>query len=452
MIETTLAQIAQIVGGEAFGDPSIRITGPAIVDSRKAQPGSLFVAIAGENVDGRDFVPAAFANGAVATLAAAPVAGPHVLVSDPIAAVGLLAADRLGELRKSTGPDVVAITGSQGKTSVKDLVAKILQDDGPTIAPVGSFNNELGVPLTILGANETTKHLVLEMGARGIGHIAYLCELARPDVAVVLNVGSAHAGEFGGIEQTAQAKGELVEALSPTGTAVLNADDPRVAQMATRTAARILTFGKQGQVRLLGPVQLDDLGQPQFDLEVDGVRYAAKVPQVGAHHAINAAAAVAAVLALGVGAAAAVASLASATAASPMRMERKVRPDGVVVLNDAYNANPESMSAALHALAQIAPDSGVAVLGEMLELGQHSAAAHRQIGELAASLGIKKVIAVGAGASAIAQGAGEVGHAVTDISGAIAWLRASLSPADVVLVKASRGARLERVAEAILAN
>ena len=450
MIATTLAEIARITHGSVHGDETVVIDGPAVVDSRKAKSGSLFVAIAGEHLDGRDFVAAALEAGAVATLAASAVPGPHVLVDDPVAALGLLAADRLQVLRERSDLDVVAITGSQGKTSVKDLVAHILSSDGQTVAPEGSFNNELGVPLTVLRASESTRHLVLEMGARGVGHIAYLCQIAPPDVAVVLNVGSAHAGEFGSIEQTAAAKGEIVEALAASGTAILNADDPRVAEMSKRTSATTATFGRAGSVKVLGQIDLDAAGQPTFELQIGPEIFAAAVPQVGTHHAFNGAAAVATAIALGISPARAIEELATAGAVSPMRMQRHERADGLVILNDAYNANPESMAAALRTLAAIAPGRGVAVLGQMLELGEDSDRAHRQIGELAADLGLQLVVAVGPGAVQIAQGAGQFGVSVADITAAIELLRARLRATDVVLVKASRGVRLERVATALL--
>ncbi|WP_286928190.1 MULTISPECIES: UDP-N-acetylmuramoyl-tripeptide--D-alanyl-D-alanine ligase [Aeromicrobium] len=450
MIRTTLAQVADATHGRVEGDDALAVEGPVVIDSRRVAPGSLFVAIPGERVDGHDFVQTALDAGAVATIATRAVAGPHVIVQDPVEAMGRLAADRLAALRAESSIDVVAVTGSQGKTSVKDLMAHILAAHGATVAPEGSFNNELGVPLTVLRADAGTRHLVLEMGARGIGHIASLCAIAPPDVAVVLNVGTAHAGEFGGLERTAQAKGELVEALGPEGTAVLNADDPRVAAMASRTQGTVLTFGRAGQVRLDGDVVLDESGHPHFRIEVDGTVLDATVPQLGEHHAINAVAAVAATSALGIPAAAAVEALATARAGSPMRMERHETRGGVVVVNDAYNANPESMAAALRALAGLAPGRGTAVLGEMLELGDESSEQHHRIGRLAADLGIARVIAVGAGAAEIARGAGPVGVLVDDVESAVAELSASLSAGDVVLVKASRGARLERIAEALL--
>lgn len=450
MIATTLAELADATSGRVVGDDALVVEGPAVVDSRRVTPGSLFVAVAGEHVDGHDFVDAALAAGAVATLATRAVPGPHVIVEDPVEALGRLAQARLAVLREHGGLDVVAITGSQGKTSVKDLVAHVLATHGPTVAPEGSFNNELGVPLTVLRAGADTRHLVLEMGARGIGHIAHLCRIAPPDVAVALNVGSAHAGEFGSLERTAQAKGEIVEALGEGGTAVLNADDHRVAAMASRTRGRIVTFGRAGDVRLVGDVTLDDAGHPHFTAEVDGTEYDVTVPQLGRHHAMNALATLAIATSVGVPAADAVRALATAGAHSPMRMERHETASGAVVVNDAYNANPESMAAALQALAELAPGRGVAVLGEMLELGEDSDAAHERVGALAASLGLARVVAVGDGAAAIARGAGTIGTAVPDVDAAVETVAASLGAGDVVLVKASRGVRLERVADALL--
>lgn len=450
MIPTTLAEVADATSGRVVGDDTLVVDGPAVVDSRRVTPGSLFVAVPGEHVDGHDFVDGALDAGAAATLATRAVPGPHVIVEDPVDALGRLAAARLAARRASGGLDVVAITGSQGKTSVKDLVAHVLSTHGPTVAPEGSFNNELGVPLTVLRGDASTRHLVLEMGARGIGHIAHLCRIAPPDVAVALNVGSAHAGEFGGLDRTAQAKGEIVEALDEQGVAVLNADDHRVAAMASRTRGRVVTFGRAGDVRLVGDVRLDDAGHPHFTAEIAGQAHEVTVPQLGVHHAMNGLAALAVATSLGVEAADAVAALTTADAHSPMRMERHETASGAVVVNDAYNANPESMSAALQALAALAPGRGIAVLGEMLELGEDSDAAHERVGRLAADLGIARVLAVGDGAAAIARGAGTIGTAVPDVDAAVEIVSASLGAGDVVLVKASRGARLERVADALL--
>ncbi len=445
MIVMTVAEIADVVGGQVHGDALMPVTAPVSLDSRDVQPGGLFAALDGEHVDGHDFAAQALAGGASAVIASRPVDEPCIVVDDVTVALARLATHVLGRL----DPVVVAITGSQGKTSVKDLLAAVLEPSGTTIAPVGSFNNELGVPLTVLRADQETRFLLVEMGARGVGHIASLCRIAPPDVSVVLNVGQAHVGEFGSPDVTAQAKGEIVEALSPDGTAVLNADDARVAAMATRTSARVLTFGKAGEV-VLDDVRLDDHGEALFTLSHAGVSVEAHVPQIGAHHASNAAAAATAALALGVDLPAVAERLDHAQARSPMRMARHVRDDGLVVIDDAYNANPESMAAALHALAGIGGSRTIAVLGEMLELGDGSHDSHVEVGRLAAELGVDRVVAVGDGAAGIAEGAGESGTAVADVDEAVRELSAWLTPADVVLVKASRSVRLERVTEALL--
>lgn len=447
MIGLSLQEIAAVTGGTFHGDPTLVVPGPAFVDSRLVSAGGLFVAVVGEHVDGHDYVGRAVAAGAVAVLASHIVAAPCVVVQDVIAALGKVArviVDRRPDLR------VIGITGSQGKTSVKDLLAHVLAAHGATVASTGSFNNELGVPLTVLRIDAATRFLVVEMGARGIGHIATLCAIAPPTIAVVLNVGVAHLGEFGSPENIARAKGELVEALPSDGTAVLNADDARVAAMATRTSAAVSTFGVAGAV-VPSVVVLDDLGQPHFTLSHGGEQVRTSVPQLGAHHVTNAAAAAAVALAVGMPLADIGAALATATVASPMRMARAVRADGVVVINDAYNANPDSMAAALRALTAVrGAGRTVAVLGEMLELGAASRQSHFDLGELAARLGVSCVVAVGPGAAAIAEGAGERGHRVADVAAAVSFLTPRLAAGDVVLVKASRGERLERVAAALL--
>jgi UDP-N-acetylmuramoyl-tripeptide--D-alanyl-D-alanine ligase len=445
VIVMLLSEIADVVGGQVHGDAQMPVTAAVTIDSRDVQPGGLFAALDGEHVDGHDFAGKALAAGASAVIASRPVDEPCIVVDDVTAALARLATHVLGRL----DPVVIAITGSQGKTSVKDMLAAVLEASGPTIAPVGSFNNELGVPLTVLRADLETRYLVVEMGARGVGHIASLCRIAPPDVAVVLNVGQAHVGEFGSPEVTARAKGEIVEALSPDGTAVLNADDARVAAMAAHTSARVLTFGEAGEV-VLDDVRLDDNGEPLFTLSHAGVNVALHVPQVGAHHASNAAAAATTALAVGLDLPTVAERLNQAGPRSPMRMERHVRDDGLVVIDDAYNANPESMAAALRALAGLGGSRTVAVLGEMLELGDGSNDAHVEIGRLAAELGVDRVLAVGTGAAGIAQGAGARGTAVAGVDEALRELSAWLTPADVVLVKASRGVRLERVTEGLL--
>jgi UDP-N-acetylmuramoyl-tripeptide--D-alanyl-D-alanine ligase len=466
VIPLTLAEVADAVSGRLdAADPATVVTGDVTADSRLAGAGGLFVALPGERADGHDYAAAAVAAGAAAVLAARPVGVSAVVVDDPLAALGRLARAVLDRLPRVT---VVGVTGSSGKTSTKDLLATVLAQAGPTVAPQGSFNNELGVPLTVLRADEGTRFLVAEMGARGLGHIAYLCGIAPPRIGVVLNVGAAHAGEFGGREATARAKGELVEALPADGAAVLNADDPLVAAMADRTRARVVTVGTGGPghdatVRAVD-VALDDAARPAFRLVTPAGEADVRLSLHGAHHVANALAAAAVGLEAGLGPAEVAAALSAATPVSRWRMEVATRADGVTVVNDAYNANPDSVRAALAAVAAMAGSTGSArhgtparrawaVLGEMLELGDESAAEHRAAGEAAAGLGIE-VVAVGTGAHPAAEAAaaaGGAGHAVADPAAAAALLAERLRPGDVVLVKASRGIGLDVLAAQLLA-
>jgi UDP-N-acetylmuramoyl-tripeptide--D-alanyl-D-alanine ligase len=456
LIAMTLGEIAAAVDGVLHdADPATPVTGSVEYDSRRVGAGGLFLALPGEHVDGHDFAAAAVSQGAVAVLATRPVDAPHILVADSITALTALASS----VARRLSAVVVGITGSSGKTSTKDLLATVLQSAGPTIAPAGSANNELGHPHTVLQADDTTRFLVLEMGARGIGHIRHLCEIAPPAIGVVLNIGTAHLGEFGSREVIAQAKGELVEALPPAGTAVLNADDPLVLAMSSRTSAEVVTFGESraADVRA-GDVELDELGRPGFTLHAAGDSAPVQLRFVGAHQVSNALAAAAVALAAGLDVPAVATALSAATPASRWRMELTERPDGVLVINDAYNANPESMRAALKALAGLARSRqarSLAVLGPMAELGDAEQAEHDAIGRLAVRLDLSRVIAVGAAARPIQHGAALEGswngeaEWVPDVEAAIAALRAELRAGDVVLVKASRAASLERVALAI---
>jgi UDP-N-acetylmuramoyl-tripeptide--D-alanyl-D-alanine ligase len=354
----------------------------------------------------------------------------------------------------------VALTGSSGKTSTKDLLAQVLEHAGPTVATEASFNNELGVPLTICRADAATRFLVLEMGARGPGHIAYLCRLAPPSVAVVLNVGAAHAGEFGGKEATARAKRELVEALPADGVAVLNADDPLVAAMASRTAAHVVRTGRCSGVDVRADdVRLDDRGRACFRLSTRAGSAEVALQVVGDHQVDNALAAAAVGLECGLDVAQVAAALSAAEPRSRWRMEVAERPDGLLVVNDAYNANPDSVAAALRALASLGAGRDGrtwAVLGEMRELGAGAEREHAAVGALAAELGVDRVVAVGEGAAAVATGATRARTwdvapvLVADAAEALRLLAAEVRPGDVVLVKASRAAALESVATALL--
>jgi UDP-N-acetylmuramoyl-tripeptide--D-alanyl-D-alanine ligase len=471
VIRLSLAAIAEITGGTLSGaDGAAVVTGPVLIDSRLVEPGALFAAVRGERVDGHDYAAAAVAAGAVAALVERPpdaAAGPGaetgagavpaIVVDDVVAALGRLArgvVDRLPELT------TIGVTGSSGKTSTKDLLAQVTARLGPTVAPVGSFNNEIGHPLTVLRADPGTRYLVLENSARGIGHIAYLTQVAPPDIGVVLNVGSAHIGEFGGRDAIAKAKGELVEALTPDGVAVLNADDPLVHAMAARTKAKIVTFGRAptATVRAIDE-RLDERGRGRFSLLTPEGSALVALLTHGAHAIGNALAAAAVARELGMPPAGIAAALSAATSVSRWRMEVGERADGVTVVNDAYNANPESMRAALDALAHMARGRrSYAVLGGMAELGAVSTEEHEKIGRYAARHGVCGLIAIGETAAPILVGAKRVGSwtgecvQVDDTAAAVAALGERLRPRDVVLIKGSRVAGLERVAAAVLEN
>ena len=478
MVPLTLDELAAVVEGRIDGaGGGVTVTGPAFIDSRQVVPGGLFAAFVGEHADGHEFAAGAVRDGAAAVLASRRVGVPAVVVPDVEAALGRLARHVLERLRtRSGGPDaadplrVVAVTGSQGKTTTKDVLAAVLGAAGPTVATHGSFNNEIGLPLTVLRADPVTRHLVLEMGARGPGHLRALCEVAPPDVSLVLNVGKAHVGEFGSQDAIAAAKGELVDALGGDGVAVLNADDPRVAAMAGRTRGRVLFYGTaaSADVRLVD-VRLDTGGRPGFRLVHGDEDVAVQLQLVGAHQALNAAAAAATAVACGLRLEAAARSLAGVTSLSRWRMEVSERADGVTVVNDAYNANPDSTAAALASLVALGEGRRtrgtartVAVLGEMRELGASSDAEHEAVGRLAVSLGVDRLLVVGTPARPAYDGAraeqqrpgspaGEEPVHVSDVDAATAWLHEHVRPGDVVLVKASRGARLDRVADALLA-
>ncbi|WIM94477.1 UDP-N-acetylmuramoyl-tripeptide--D-alanyl-D-alanine ligase [Actinoplanes oblitus] len=446
MIPLSLEEIATVVAGTVVGDPAVTVTAPAVLDGREAQPGGLFVAFDGERVDGHDFAGQAGRAGAVAVLGSRPTELPTVVVPDAQAAVQALAQHVLGRLRD--GLTVIGVTGSQGKTSTKDQLGAVLASSAPTIATIANRNNELGVPLTILRAGRDTRFLVIEMGARHVDDIAKLTSRYPLDVAVVTSVGKAHLGEFGSREAIAKAKGELVQGLVPGGTAVLNADDRRVAAMRSLTDGPVVTFGYGDADVQIRDLTLDRLGRPSFTLHTGAGSASFTLPFVGAHQAINAAAATAAALATGVTPDASAAALATASL-SKWRMERHDLTGGVTLLNDSYNASPDSTRAALDALLAVQGGRRIAVLGEMLELGQASEAEHRAVGEYAAARA-DMVIAVGEAVRPLAAGAGERAVALADNDAAIGWLRDHLAAGDVVLVKASRGARLDQVAAALV--
>ncbi|MFC4561446.1 UDP-N-acetylmuramoyl-tripeptide--D-alanyl-D-alanine ligase [Nocardiopsis mangrovi] len=466
MIALTLDRIAEITQSRI--GPSARpesvVTGPVVIDSRQVRPGALFVALGGERVDGHDFADAAIAGGATAVLGSRPVAAPQLLVDggddDVVAALARLARNVAGRL---TEADIVGVTGSSGKTSTKDLLAQVLGRLGPTIAPVGSFNNEIGHPLTVLRADQDTRFIVLEVAARGIGHIAHLCEIAPPRIGVVLNVGSAHMGEFGSRANIATAKGELVEALPAAadgGVAVLNADDDAVIGMAERTRARVVSYGlSEGADVRARDIASDSAGRARFTLEIGGRTAPVRLALVGVHQVHNALAVAAVAAEHGMDADAIAAALAAAGPVSRWRMEVTELDGGVTIVNDAYNANPESMAAALRTLAVLAEQRrAIAVLGHMAELGDGARAEHEAMGRLAAETGVAALVVVGEEAAPMADGArgvagwqGEIVR-VAGVADAAAAVRERLRSKDVVIVKGSRVAGLEHVAERLVSG
>ncbi len=454
----TLADAATATGGTVLpGTDPHALVRRVVTDSREVRAGDLFVAIKGDTHDGHDHGALAVAAGAVGVLASSPVDAPGVLVGDTVLALGAVARASLELLPECT---VVALTGSSGKTSTKDLLAQVLPLAGPTVATEGNLNNEIGLPLTVLRADEGTRFLIVEMGMRGLGHIRYLCRIARPDVAVVLNVGSAHVGELGSRDAIAAAKSEVVEGLAPEGVAVLNADDPFVREMARRAPGRVVTFGEHpgADVRATG-VRLDELARASFVLEHRDGTAPVALALHGEHHVANALAAAAVAIELGIPLPDVAAALGSSGQRSRWRMEVTQTPEGVTVVNDAYNANPESVRAALKALVAMARGRrGWAVLGEMRELGGDAMAEHDAIGRLVVRLDVDRLVVVGQGARAMHLGAAQEGSWgqestwVPDVDAALALLRRELRPGDVVLVKASRSAGLERVAQALVAD
>ena len=477
MIDLSLAEVADVVGGVLHSCSGTEmVTGGVEFDSRRVQAGGLFVALPGERVNGHDFAAAAMAAGAAGVLAgrtvdAAAVLAPRVtghraglasgayaLAGDTdgagaavLAALAALARSVVHTLSRA-GLQVVALTGSSGKTSTKDMVAALLAPLGATVAPPGSFNNEVGHPWTALRADRTTRHLILELSARGPGQIRALCRVAPPSIGVVLNVGSAHLAEFGSREAIATAKGELVEELPPAGVAVLNADDPAVSAMDRRTAARVVRFGRSSRAQVrAADVALDDRGCPSFRLVTPIGEAQVRLGVPGEHQVSNALAAAAVAVELGATPDATATVLNCYRPASRWRMEVNDRPDGVTVVNDAYNANPESVAAALRTLVVLAGAHrrSWAVLGPLAELGEAAARAYRDIGALTARLGVERLIVVGEQAEQLHLAA-PGSTLVPDVPAALDLLSGELAAGDVVLIKASRSFGLERIAEALL--
>lgn len=463
MIALTLAEIAASVGGElrVAGEDTTETVVDGIVDtdSRTMTPGSVFVAKPGAETDGHRFVGAAVAAGAAVAIVEHTVDVPvsQVVVPDAVVALGALAREVVARVRAEGRLRIVGITGSNGKTTTKNFLARILEDEGETVAPVKSFNNEVGAPVTMLRVTKSTRFLVSEFGAAAPGSIAHLAGLVEPDLAVVLMVGMAHAGGFGGIEATAKAKSELVSAARVPGTAVLNIDDPRVAAMKDLALSRgldVIGFGQSdaADVRAVD-IEVSASGTSCV-IEVGGERLPLRLRVLGAHHITNALAAIASALVLGIAPADAVARLETVEIAERWRMQ-PLGSDRVRIINDAYNASPDSMAAALRTLAQITgPDERtVAVLGAMSELGESAGEEHDRIGLLAVRLNIQRIVVVGPEArrlylAAVGEGSwdSEAVH-LPDQDAAYEYLRTELRDGDRVLVKSSNSVGLRHLGD-----
>ncbi|MBI3647859.1 MAG: UDP-N-acetylmuramoyl-tripeptide--D-alanyl-D-alanine ligase [Actinobacteria bacterium] len=427
-----------------------------VTDSRRAASGALFFALPGEHTDGSRYVQDAFASGAAAVVVpdGVPAAGPALRVGSPGEALVRLAADERATRIRDV--PVIGVTGANGKTSTKDLAAAVLGARFRTHASPASFNNEIGLPLTLLTAPEGVELIVAEMGARRIGDVRLLCEVARPDVVVVTNVGVAHMEIFGSWEAIVEAAAEPVEALGPNGVAILNADDPVADGLAVRTGARVVTFGQAVRADVRGEaVELGADGRCRFALASGDAREPVELAVPGEHMVPNALAAAACGLVMGLTAAECATGLKGARI-SHWRMETFSSPDGIRVVNDAYNANPESMAAALKAARWMARDSRlIAVLGVMAELGAISDEEHERIGELVARIGVGRLVTVGAGARRIALAGIREGVEPENVASyddpeeALDDVRAHARPGDVLLFKGSRVAGLERLAEAL---
>lgn len=462
MLKLTTLEIAKILSAELIGSPDVVITGSVETDSRKVSSGSLFVAKPGEATDGHLFIENAIANGAVAALVERQVSGdiPQLVVADVVLAIGVLAKYVVAEVKSKGKLQVVGVTGSNGKTTTKNMLGNILSSFGPTVAPQESFNNEVGAPYSMLQITEETRYLVVELGAGGPGSIRYLAQMCQPDIGIELKVGLAHAGEFGGIENTQRIKAELVEELGTEAIALLNADDAYVMQMKSMTTARVNTFGTQADSNYFAS---------QISGSIDGTSFLFHSPNqepktvrlqiLGEHHVFNALAALATADQLHLDLDTAIKAIEAMPLAERWRMELHRRADGLTVINDAYNASPDSMKAALQTLAELGRQTGkktVAVLGEMAELGEYSTTEHDAMGRIAVRLNLGQLVVIGAGAKLIHMGATQEGSwdgeskYFEQISEAEEYLREMLTGEEIVLVKSSKSANLRYLGDALL--
>ena len=446
MITLTAGEIALLIGGELHCDRDLLISKAPVFDSRLATPGTFFLALQGKNSDGHEFVAEAYRLGSMFSLTTRIIDGPCIVVKDVIEALSILATFIRTRLNKLT---VIAITGSQGKTSSKDLMNHMLSAVGPTVAPTGSFNNDLGLPITLLECDERTRFCILEMGARHKGDIARLCNIAKPDIGVVLTVGTAHFSEFGSQRAIAETKSELIQSLGNKGVAILGTYDEFTPAMAALHGGSVLTFGEKGDVDVrAADVEIRE-GRPHFDLVTKAGRDAVGMRLVGAHQVSNALGVAAVGTALSLPLELIASSLSTAEIHSKWRMELN-ELDDLLVINDSYNANPASMAAALKSLLFFAQERGGqswAFLGKMHELGESGASASADIGSLASEIGIDHLVVVNA--PEYGSGAGPMQfHHVATIADAVSFV-SHFAPGDVVLVKASRAEGFEVLAEEI---
>lgn len=458
MHKISLSDIAYFVGGTCVGDESIQVSG-VTTDSRKVSAGDLYVAIVGERVDGHDYISEAMSAGAVACMVTREVDAPYVLlgqsdsgIAAPLAAIGLLAKHERHLLEPRA---VIGVTGSSGKTSTKDLIGHVLATFGNTCAPIGSPNNELGLPQTILDAHSETEYFVLEMGMRAHGDITYLCDIADPSIAVVTNIGHAHIGELGSVDAIAQAKRELVDSLPSIGLAVLNFDDLHVRAMANGATCRVMTYGLTDRADVWADnISLTSSGGYEFDVRTSLSSTHVELQMLGEHNIHNALAAVVVGLEVGMPLDDIAAALGTARPQSKWRMEAHRLPADILLINDAYNANPESTAAALKTLATIPHEGRTwAILGTMHELGDDAVAEHDRIGRLAVRLDIGQLVVVGEGARTLHLGATQEGswdHESVwypDFADAADYIVERVAPGDVLLFKASRSEGFELLAQ-----
>ncbi|MEY4468764.1 MAG: hypothetical protein RLZZ87_88 [Actinomycetota bacterium] len=448
MIPMKASEIARVIGGELHGS-DVEVLERAFLSSSQCIEGSIFLAIKGENADGHDFVNDAFSHGAILAITSKAVSERCIVVPDVTVAIGHLASHVRSTLKALT---VIGITGSQGKTTTKELLSAILSSVAPTISPQGNNNNELGVPITLLQCKADTKYCIVEMGARHQGDIAALATIAKPEIGVVLKVAAAHLGEFGSLEIIAKTKSEMISSLSPNGIAILGQYDPMTVAMASLHSGKTITFGEtpSSEIRATD-IEIRE-GRPHFELVTPEGRSTVTLRQYGTHQIANALAAAAVSYALGLTTDQIAGALSTAEVHARWRMEVRTLDD-LVIINDAYNASPDSMAAALHTLAHLSQERGGeswAFLGNMRELGESSTQAHAEIGTLASSLGIDHLVTVGAPdyAKGITDGSQIAIHICRDKVEALSYIQ-YLNRGDVVLCKASRSDGLEEIAEKI---